>query len=36
MTGLGGGFAGPHEILVAEEDLERARELIEPVDGPEP
>jgi hypothetical protein len=34
ITGLGGGFGGPHEILVAEEDLERARELLEP--APEP
>jgi hypothetical protein len=35
VTGLGGGFGGPHEILVAEEDLERALALLEPVDGSE-
>ncbi len=34
MTGLGGGFGGQHEVIVAEEDLVRARELIEPAEDP--
>jgi hypothetical protein len=28
MTGLGGGFTGPHEVLVAVDDLARAQELL--------